>query len=130
MPDSDSSQPMPLEGRRIQICAFWIGDHYCGITLDAVAEVAQALTVRAIPLAPNKVEGLGVTEGEHHQCYQRTGLHGRRRTSRHKVHSRTSSHNGQGKPLLSVSIESRTLLRFLPSNFPLHRVPCLQNSKH
>ena len=63
MPDSDSSEPTSPEGRRIQICAFWIGDHYCGITLDSVAEVAQALTVRAIPLAPNKVEGLALLRG-------------------------------------------------------------------
>ena len=31
--------------------------------LDSVAEVAQALTIRAIPLAPNKVEGLALLRG-------------------------------------------------------------------
>ena len=48
---------------RLQVCAFWIGDHYCGLHLDCVEEVAQRLIVRFIPLAPKKVEGLALLRG-------------------------------------------------------------------
>ena len=64
MPESDPSQSASNNGEALQICAFWIGDHYCGFPLDSVVEVAQGLAVRAIPLAPDKVEGLALLRGD------------------------------------------------------------------
>lgn len=61
MSDTDSQYALARE--RLQICAFWIGEHYCGLELDHVEEVAQHLTIRTIPLAPQKVHGLALLRG-------------------------------------------------------------------
>ena len=60
-PASESHSVVASE--KLQVCAFWIGEHYCGLELSRVEEVAQNLSIRAIPLAPQKVEGLALLRG-------------------------------------------------------------------
>jgi len=60
---SEAESQITESTERLQVCAFWIDDHYCGLHLDYVEEVAQRLTVRSIPLAPKKVEGLALLRG-------------------------------------------------------------------
>ena len=63
MPEAAPESPQTLRSEKIQVCAFWIGDHYCGLELTNVEEVAQRLMIRDIPLSPKKVEGLALLRG-------------------------------------------------------------------